>query len=167
MGCTATSAPILVVVNPLPQPLITGNGTILTSGSYATYQWYFNSQPISGANGQGYNAPKNGGYSVRVTDANGCTAYSTIFFVNNVGVGQNQTASAIKVYPNPAHGIVNIDAPVAVNISLRDVTGRVVMNGYNAKQVDISNLADGAYLLIITDADGLLLKTEKLMKSAR
>jgi hypothetical protein len=165
LGCSATSLPILVVVNPLPLPVITRAGDLLTTGSYATYQWYFNSQPIAGANGQSYNVTKNGGYAVRVTDVNGCTNYSTVYFFNNVGVGQT-SMPVVKVYPNPVHSTVNVESPVRVNLCIRDVTGRVVMNVYNAKQVDMSELADGAYLLLISDLEGRLLKTEKLTKAA-
>jgi hypothetical protein len=164
-GCSAISPAIPVVVNPLPQPTITAAAYLLSTGSYDTYQWYFNSAPIPGANGQSYNVTRNGGYSVRVTDANGCTNYSSIYFFNSVGVPQIPSPDAVKVYPNPAHLAINIDAPIRVNASLRDVTGRIVLKADDAKQIDLSHLADGAYLLQITDQHGSLIKTEKLIKS--
>ena len=166
LGCSATSAPILVVVNPLPQPVVTQSNFLLATGSYASYQWFLNSLPIAGATGQSYNVTKNGGYAVRVTDANGCTNYSSIYFFNNLGVLQVLSPAAVKVYPNPAHRIVSIEAPVKVNISLRDVTGRVVLKVEDAKQVDMSQLADGTYLLLINDQQGRLMKIEKLIKSS-
>ncbi len=164
-GCSMLSPTILVVVNPLPQPVITASGYLLSTGSYDTYQWYFNSLPINGANGQSYNVTKNGGYSVRVTDANGCTNYSTIYFFNSVGVPQVLSANAVKVYPNPARGIVKIEAPAKVNVSLRDITGRVILKADNATQIDVSELAGGSYLLFISDEQGHLIKTEKLIKA--
>ncbi|XZF15684.1 immunoglobulin domain-containing protein [Chitinophagaceae bacterium MMS25-I14] len=165
-GCSTTAAtPTLVISNPLPQPQIIRNGNILSTGSYATYQWYLNTSPINNAVSQSYACTQNGAYSVRVTDANNCTNYSTITFVNNVGV-KNVTIQAadIKVYPNPARQLVNIDAPVKVNIVVRDLQGRVILEQKDAKQVDLGQVADGLYMMQISDTDGHLLKVEKLQK---
>ena len=165
LGCSTVSPTILVVSNPLPTPVITRNGQILTTGSYATYQWYFNSQPIPGATNQSYNATQNGGYAVAVTDANGCTNYSTVYFLNNVGVGGPLlNAASVKVYPNPVRNTLNIEAPAQVNVIIRDLTGREVLNQENAKQMDMSKLADGAYMLMISDKNGNMIKTNKVMK---
>jgi hypothetical protein len=164
-GCSTTSTPILVVVNPLPLPVITRTGTLLSTGSYDIYQWYFNSLPIAGANGQSYNVTKNGGYAVRVTDVNGCTNYSTIYFFNNVGVQQVLTPETIKVYPNPAKRIVIVEAPVKVTVALQDITGRLVLKIVDAKQIDMRGLADGTYMLLISDQQGRLIKTEKITKT--
>lgn len=163
LGCSTVSPTILVVVNPLPQPVITATGALLATGSFDQYQWYFNSLPITGATGQSYNVTKNGGYSVRVIDVNGCTNYSTIYFFNSVGVPQITPAS-VKVYPNPAQRLVTIDAPVKVNISLLDVTGRIILKLDDAKQIDISLFPEGAYTLQVADQQGRMIKTEKLMK---
>jgi hypothetical protein len=165
-GCSALSPTILVVVNPLPQPVITATGFILSTGSYDQYQWYFNSLPISGATGQSYSVTKNGGYAVRVVDANGCTNYSTVYFYNSVGVQGVVPSSAVKVYPNPASKIVHIDAPIKVNVSLHDATGRIVLKKNEVTELDLSQLADGPYMLFITDQDGRSLKTEKVLKTA-
>ncbi|PZF73096.1 GEVED domain-containing protein [Taibaiella soli] len=166
-GCSATSAQVLVVVNPLPQPVITQSGSILsTVGSYASYQWYFNSQPINGATSQSYNVTQNGAYFVRVTDVNGCTNYSSVTFFNNVGVPNvSVAASDIKIYPNPAHQIVNIDAPVKVNVMIRDLQGRVILTQKDVKRVDLGDIASGVYMIMVLDEDGQLLKMEKLFKS--
>lgn len=164
-GCSQTSASIPVLVNPLPQPVITPNGNLLSTGSYDSYQWYFNSLPISGGTNQSYYVTKNGGYSVRVTDANGCTNYSTIYFFNSVGVPQLLSPAVVKVYPNPTSSNVNIEAPVKVNAVVRDVTGRLITTVTNAKQIDVRALANGTYMLFITDEYGNLVKMEKLVKS--
>jgi hypothetical protein len=162
-GCYAISPTILVVVNPLPQPVITRTNDILSTGSFASYQWYFNSLPINGATLQSYQVTKNGGYAVQVTDANGCINYSTVYIFSNVGVGQVSPAT-VKVYPNPVHQLVNIDAPVKVNVSLRDVTGRVILSKNDVKQIDMDQLAAGSYLLYISDEQGEMVKIEKLTK---
>jgi len=165
-GCSATSAQVLVVVNPLPQPVITQTGSLLSTGSFASYQWYFNSQPINGATSQSYNVTQNGAYFVRVTDANGCTNYSSVTFFNNVGVPTvSVVASDIKIYPNPAHQTVNIDAPVKVDVMIRDLQGRVILTQKDAKRIDLGDIASGVYMIMVLDEDGQLLKMEKLFKS--
>lgn len=164
-GCSVTTAATLVVVNPLPQPVISRNGTQLSTGSFVSYQWYLNSQPIPGATSQGYTVLQNGAYYVRVTDANGCTNYSAVEFFNNLGVGTIVKAEDIKIFPNPVHEYVNIEAPVKVNIMIRDLQGRVLLSQKDVKQVDLSRFADGVYMILILDEDGQLLKMEKLFKS--
>ncbi len=167
-GCSTVSPTIVVVSNPLPQPQITRTGNILTTGSYAFYQWYLNSQAVTGATGQSINATQNGGYAVRVIDANGCTNYSGITFVNNVGIGGNPAIppASVRVFPNPVRNVINIDAPAQVNVVLRDLTGRIITQANNVKQLDMTGLPDGYYMLMIADKNGVMIKAEKVMKVA-
>jgi hypothetical protein len=166
-GCTETSPSILVVVNPLPQPVITRTEFLLSTGSYDMYQWYLNSLPITGSTTQSHHVTQNGGYTVRVTDVNGCSNYAPVYFFNNVGLPQALTPEMISVFPNPAHDQVSITAPVKVNVLLRDVAGRAIRNVINASQVDLRELPEGVYQLVITDQQGHYLKTEKLLHTAR
>jgi hypothetical protein len=90
-GCTATSAPVNVLVNPTPAtPTITPSGptTFCTGGSVdlassaATgYSW-----SPGGATSQTITATTSGSYSVTISDGNGCTATSaaTVVTVNTV-----------------------------------------------------------------------------------
>lgn len=165
LGCSTVSPTILVVSNPNPVPVITRNGNILSTGTYATYQWYFNSQPIPGATNQSITVTQNGGYAVFVTDVNNCTNYSQVYFLNNVGVGGPLLSGAsIKVFPNPVRNTLNIEAPAVVNVTIRDLTGREVMKVSDARQIDMSILSDGAYMLMISDKNGNMVKTDKVMK---
>ncbi len=167
-GCTGLSAGTIVVVYPVLNPIISRNGTTLSTTSYVSYQWYFNNVAIPGGNGPSINFGLNGYYQVEATDANGCTSKSALAWiqdldVNNIGIN----TSDIKLYPNPASDIVHIEAPVAVNISIRNMQGQVVLMKDNATAVAISSLADGVYSVIITNKDGILLKTERLVKMTR
>lgn len=76
------------------------------------------------------------------------------------GVGTGMSPG-ISVYPNPATDIVNIDLRQAVtpivSISLlnmlgQQVAGKAVEN--KIEQLDISNLPEGTYLLLLTDEKG-------------
>ena len=80
-GCSGTSA--AYVVSNYPVPTITGsaNGCVgfetqLSTGSFASYQWYKDTIAISGATDQVYNAVESGSYTVQVTNAAGCSGMS-------------------------------------------------------------------------------------------
>src|SRR5205823_8991754 len=85
-GCSATSAPTTVTVNPLPAtPTITpggpttfcaGGSVTLTSSSASGNQWKLNGNPIGGETNQIYIANASGNYTVTVTDGNSCSATS-------------------------------------------------------------------------------------------
>jgi len=64
----------LINVYAAPAASITAAGNVLTTTAAATYQWYFNGQPISGATSQSDTAFQSGIYSVTVTNAAGCSA---------------------------------------------------------------------------------------------
>ena len=137
-----------------------------TSQNYASYQWFLNNNAIGGATAQTYVATQNGAYKVRVIDANGCEGYSTLEFIQNVGVTPTAVSAAIKVYPNPTTGLLKIDAPVKVQLVLRDVTGKAVIEESEVKQIDLTSVASGMYLLYISDMNGKLLRVDKVTKNA-
>jgi hypothetical protein len=60
---------------------------------------------------------------------------------------------------------VYIDAPVRVNIAIRDLSGRVVLKQEDAREVNLDGIADGVYMILVSDREGRLIKTEKLFKS--
>lgn len=54
----------------------------LSTGSYTTYQWYLDGNPISGAISQNYTATASGSYTVTVTGAGGCSGTSAPHIVS-------------------------------------------------------------------------------------
>jgi hypothetical protein len=165
-GCSTLSDTLNVTVYPKPVPVISrSHDTLSTSPSYVSYQWFFNNNAIGGATSSFITFNTNGAYRVRVVDANGCEGLSEIMFMNNVGVASTPASRSIKVYPNPTNGIVHIDASVKVKVSLRDVTGKAVIEASDVKEIDLGDVANGTYLLYITSMDGQLLKVEKLTRT--
>jgi predicted esterase len=60
-----------------PQVSITDlGGSLQASGSYPSYQWYLNGNPIPDANQQNYTPLSTGTYTVEASTANGCSAFS-------------------------------------------------------------------------------------------
>jgi hypothetical protein len=108
-GCSATSAPTTVTVNPLPAtPTVNAGGPLtfcaggsvtLTSSSASGNHWYVNSAPIGGATNQTYVATVSGDYTVVVTDGNGCSSAPS-------------AVKTVVVNPNPN---ATITAPASVN----------------------------------------------------
>jgi hypothetical protein len=110
---------------------------------------------------------------VGVTDTNGCQSVSDIYVLtgwsgnttHGVGV-QNVNTETIKIYPNPAQTMVHIDAPGVVRAVISAMDGRILIDQPNAKDVDITKLADGVYMITVYDENGITVKTEKLVKAA-
>src|SRR5690606_36104891 len=76
-GCSDTSLTDTVIVHPLPTPVITVSGTVLSTGTFASYQWNHNGTPIVGAVGSSYSISiLSGLYTVTVTADNGCEGTS-------------------------------------------------------------------------------------------
>ncbi|HRE97716.1 MAG TPA: T9SS type A sorting domain-containing protein, partial [Flavobacteriales bacterium] len=131
-GCTDTDQ-VTVTVNPIPAiPVVTANGTTLTSSAATAYQWYLNGSTIGGQTGQSIVVTNNGTYMVVVTNASGCSNQSAPFAFNSVGVEEQSFINRIEFFPNPFSGNATIrlyamESSQAV-ITLTDVTGKLVMN---------------------------------------
>ncbi len=171
-GCGKVSLPVIVRVNALPNPVIvynSGLNELSTVQTFAQYQWYKNTQPQTGTEAytRFYHPSSNGAYSVSVTDTNGCVNISQITFVNSVGIRNTGASAGVKVYPNPTSGVLHVESSVKVNLLLRDVTGKAVLKANDAEELNIGQLADGMYLLYITDMQGGLIRAEKVTKSTR
>ena len=75
----------------------------------------------------------------------------------NVAIGtgvEENDETAFSVYPNPTKGLININCPGAEELRIYNSIGQQVMsintNGENAKQVDLSALPSGVYVLQAT-----------------
>ena len=106
-GCSVTSPPVAIAVNPLPVATITtttpltfcsGQQVLLraNTGTNYTYQWRKAGINIPGATQVNYPATASGVYSVIVTNAAGCavTSLSVTVTVNNVPLTNLAAASA-------------------------------------------------------------------------
>jgi hypothetical protein len=120
-----------------------------TSHSPLTYN-YTDAQPL-----EGYNY-----YRLQQVDLDGHASYSgtvSVYFGNE---------TMVSLYPNPVSDELHVDinTPKATNatLSVLDATGRVVRKvdmslaaGANATTVDLKGLADGVYMIRISNAKGL------------
>lgn len=68
---------------------------------------------------------------------------------------ESLTAPDVLVYPNPATDIVHIQGVEADEIQVYNALGQLVKTVRSTNQIDVSDLADGHYLLRITSANPL------------
>jgi hypothetical protein len=166
-GCIDTSNTSIVKFYPKPsKPIITLKGTILeTFGVYHFYQWYKNDKPIIGAHATKINTTGIGYYFLEVTDINGCLNQSDTIFVNNsTSINSVSIKGQLKIYPNPTQDRVIIESPIKINVVVVDFVGKMIFEGKNVESIDMSNYADGTYLLRIFDENNNLIGIEKVSK---
>lgn len=163
-GCKDSSATFTFVLYPIPEPVATYTGGILSTGTFATYQWYRNGTAVSGATSQTHTPGANGNYAVLVTNEAGCDSMSASVTVTGVGVSTINGA-AIKLYPNPAKNMLYIQSPVAVDVVVRDLQGRIVLSGKNVKQISLTGISNGVYAVSVYEQNGLLITTKRMIKA--
>jgi len=111
----------------------------------------------------------NGNYKVGVTDTMGCQSISDIYvltgWVNKLGVPQVDP-SDIRIFPNPAQNVLHIVSPVSVHVFINSIDGKLMMDQVAAREMDISALADGIYIVMLYDDGGQMVKSAKLVKTS-
>jgi hypothetical protein len=174
-GCQNTdSVTVTIVSNPGVPSITRGNDTLYCSPAAASYQWYLNGTPISGATNSFYVFTMNGNYTVEVFNSFGCSTTSTITTVNDVGIEELGALSLVNVYPNPASENVTIELNISkamdVQIRLMNITGQVIwseneaqLSGVSSKTIDLKTIAAGMYQLQISTNEGVLNK--KIIKN--
>jgi len=156
-GCDSIVVTNLVAVNN-PTPVITQVGVNIQTGSYVSYQWLLNGNPIDGANAQQWEPLTNGTYTVFVVDANGCEGLSAPFQVITVSV-ETLSDSGVLVFPNPTSGEVFVQWSSSISnpiVQVLDATGRIVEVRSsiveNRISINLSGYARGSYMIrIISD----------------
>lgn len=82
--------------------------------------------------------------------------------VTRGATGINEVAEGeVNVYPNPATTVINIDNAEGAQISVYDLSGRMVSNVNSAsanQTIDASNLAKGMYIVRIVNGDNVITK---------
>jgi hypothetical protein len=165
-GCDSTVMLELALYSLNPPAITVDEYTLSVAGTYITYQWIKNGTDIDGATNATYTVTENADYQVRVTNDNGCEATSAVYEVNNVSINEaGGIAQYISVYPNPVNEVIHISSPVPVHIALTGADGRTVLSAEDARQVSVKHLPGGVYFLRVSDREGRLIKTEKVVKA--
>jgi len=155
-GCASTARQAVT----LAQPVITLNGTALTSNFSAGNQWYLDGKAITGATSQTYIPTKSGNYTVGITLSTGCQMISANYVYVLTSNQGNTSDIGLVVYPVPADSQLSIifasPANSNLGISLINAAGIIVYTsqqtiaqGNFAATINVSNQAPGSYILKI------------------
>ncbi len=132
-------------------PVIIDNaGTLESSVTGSSYQWYVDGNLISGATGMTHLPLQNGDYTIEVTNQYGCSAVSGIYTVSTGGVGIQEAINwSINVFPNPAKHQVSIQSDIKVDVTIYDYSGRAVWQGnqISSQTVDVQRWSSGTYIM--------------------
>lgn len=119
---------------PTPQiPSVLQSGSTLCTAYRPQIQWYLNGEPLPDGTGPCVTADASGNYTVVVTDALGCTSAPSVpVSIISTSVDARAT-DAFAVFPNPTGGAITL-----------------------------SFATDGAHALLLCDAQGRVLRTERV-----
>ena len=159
-GCSTIDS-ITVTINALPNtPVISVNGSLLTSSNATGNQWYKDSVAIPNATNQTYTAIESGAYTVKTTDATtGCVSRrSSSVGMMLLGLDETFASNDFKVYPNPNDGKFtlkfNMEKRANVKIRVSNLLGQVVyenmlinFEGQHAEEIDLSKYSKGQYVV--------------------
>lgn len=179
LGCYGTAS-LNINVNPIPNLFVTSNGTIcagssinLTSNSASQYSWHGpNNYTTNIQNPTILNASavNQGYYVVTISDANNCKKTDSVFVMVSICTDLNSnyvSNSSLSLFPNPAKKMVFIngipDNSTDILLLVLDSEGKTVISQKNSEQVDISNLANGIYILNILKNNSIVF-TQKIIK---
>lgn len=153
---------------------ITKSGTtLLVNNAYNRYQWYFNDEPIAGANiAQTQISTDTGFYYVRFSDSCNCRYTSDTFYFPpaSAAITGMKNDSPYRLYPNPANNSIAVQGPWPVKdnmlqLKIVSVAGRIIWqqkiphsgNELNYA-INLSALPAGMYALLIPTEKGMLLQ---------
>jgi len=173
-GCSAESNPVEVIFLPNPPvPVILQNGGALQTSAIGAIQWFFNGNPIPGANLQILFYGDSGTYSAQVTGANGCTSSASLYVPNPSGIEETEV-NQLGLYPNPAKDELNISGLTSgkYEFFIHNAEGRLVLHEffqtvYNSTQLKFpSDFSSGVYMLRCIDSKGKQ-RISRFVKSAQ
>lgn len=159
-GCTANSLSSNVIVNPVPNALVSVSGpTIFCQGSNVvlsvnpdlnqTYQWLNNGTNINGATSNSFTATSSGTYSITMNNTYGCISISNPIIVTvssyPVSTIDNQGISLIC-----QGGIVLLSANTGTGLTYQWVNNGTNISGANTSSYSASSA--GTYTVIVTNA---------------
>ncbi|PKV51638.1 putative secreted protein (Por secretion system target) [Aquimarina sp. MAR_2010_214] len=158
-NCIAkTRAEVKIIVSENPeQPSIKLNQShkLFVSSEFSSFQWYYKGEPIDDTNQAEYLPTKVGEYSVEVFNEAGCSVTSKIFDVDQSLLNLGQDNKTFIYYPNPVNDdeVLHIDGITANDYSIRIVSiqGQVLIDSTPTAQMNLSELADGLYIILINN----------------
>ncbi|NVO03764.1 MAG: T9SS type A sorting domain-containing protein [Bacteroidetes bacterium] len=177
-GCIKISAPVDVVVNPIPSADFSYSDSYLTLQLYDfstnadDYLWDFGDGQTSTLQSPSHTYAAQGTYTFSLIVSNDCgsdTTFATITLPTSNGIDNQDEISNFNLYPNPATNEITISYESNnlsdVEINILNPIGKIIITDISGKQtmkfkktMNIETLADGVYFMEIKEHD---LKTMK------
>jgi hypothetical protein len=169
-GFSSATGSVTITVTPVPgTPVINLNGTGLASDTCCGNQWYKDGLPIPGADGQFYEVSENGTYFDIVSAGNCISDTSNYIVLLTIGLDELKQEAGILLFPNPARGVLHIRTAGITqpwtHFMIINTSGSVVKTFYcpdaadpEDMSLDISGLAPGIYVLMVTGENDLPLR---------
>ncbi len=168
--CTSLSEELEIEFQKPVIPEIQFDGALVMATEASEYQWFLNGNELLGETAQSVDALLygNGDYLVETIDENGCEAVSEVLFVLVSGNHEMFNHDELKVFPNPFTSSINVQFdfknPTDISIELFSQIGQTVKTynyigiQYEIKQIEVSILAPGNYILKIAGHEKVFFK---------
>lgn len=178
-GCTTTgsccvtvsNAPTITAMQQQPSNCPNCTGIAVSNASGGQMPYMYNWAP-SGGNQATATGLCQGTYTVCVTDANGCTACTTVTIGCVTGLEDHSLETDVTLYPNPAGNELNITLDMDlgnVSMTVYNMLGDKIYaaNGFFAngkgQKINVGNLSPGIYFLELRKENATIKK--KFVKS--
>lgn len=165
-GCDSALRPLDIVIYSMPTEVVSmptylewkyaNSSSMLADYEVSWYNCDGDSVMTTGSL-PAYYPQQPGNYSMILYDRNRqCYDTSACFLINQIELPETSLPSGIAVFPNPTTGKLSIHglAEPAESLTLRDMTGRKIMQVRHAETIDLSMLAPGTYLLEVRTNKG-------------
>lgn len=165
-GCDSTITLNLNIQIINTEVSLSGN-TLTALQQGATYQWLDcdnNNSEINGATSQSFTSTNSGNYSVEVS-IDECSSVSDCYNVIITSI-EEYNSNSINIFPNPTNGTTYFDGASCNMIVITDISGKVLMTDTSfsspLRTVDLRNLSNGIYFVLIKDKDQKIITTKKI-----
>lgn len=165
-GCDSLVA-LTLVIDSVVKPVITANGTLLSTGTYHSYQWLDGSNnPIPNATTQSYQPTVSGNYKVVVGNERGCSDTSVAYVSQITGLTEPAALAGLKLYPNPGTHQLYLDIPAGAGegiITIMGIDGSAIQDIQIEKNklqyiIPAGTFSPGIYLVKITTEQGVVIR---------
>lgn len=89
-------------------------------------------------------------YRLKMEEQNGNVTTSAAVHL----FGKSHEAGEMMIYPNPVNDVLHVRQGAAAQLTIRDITGKIVTIVYDTDHVNVAELPAGIYQLQVTATDG-------------
>lgn len=135
--------------NPVPVlSYFSVSNTIGANVVASNYTWSVDGDILPGLSEQIISPTLDGNYSVAVSYTNGCSSVSEPYFYSTVGLTDKIESLVFEVFPNPAYSNLNYAGTSQGQLSILDISGRLIRTIQIQSEsgiISTSDLSEGIY----------------------